>query len=214
MLINLSPNIWSKHQFIFDRNRGLQLRHKSIGAVHFHSSLFISHVWKAIRTKPHHIWGNYKSQRWPRIYSVYETSNALQKYYLAHGCYTSLNSLQHCNMWILALMKAWKAAWMAVPATPLDSDELERRQFWSAKQHTVKHCENTSQDRELEDSQKGYKPSDLWASADAVLHINHAVNRIRWITLPSKMLGALWSFDESVLGEGVLSGEIWLGGFV
>lgn len=131
MLINLIPSTWSKHQFVFDRKGGLQLRHKSIGAVHFHSSLFVSHVWRAIKTKPHHIWGNYKSQRWPRIYSVHETSNTLQKHYLARGCYTSLNSLPHCNMWTSALMKAWQAAWMAVPATPLDSDELERRQFWS-----------------------------------------------------------------------------------
>lgn len=124
--------------------------------------------------------------------------------YLAHGCSTFLNSVQHCNMWVLALVKAWQAAWMAVPATPLDSDVLERRPFWSTNSTKWSTAKNTSQDQELEDSQKRYKPSDLWASA--VLYINHDVNRIRRITLPSKMLGALWSFDESVFGE---KGFLW-----
>lgn len=138
MLLNLNPNIWSKHQFIFDRKGGLQQRPKSIGAVHFHSSLFISHVWKAIRTKAHHIWGNYKSQWWPKVYSVHETSNALQKHYLPCGRSTSLNSLQHCNMWILALVKAWQAAWMAVPAFWLRC--VGEEAVLEHKQHTVKHC--------------------------------------------------------------------------
>lgn len=173
-LISLSPNTWSK--FISDSNAGLQLRHKAIGAVHFHSS---SHIQKAIRTKPHHIWGNYKSQWWPRVHTVHETTVQLPvrcKSIIWH--YTSLNSSQHYNMWILAPMKAWQAAWMAVPAAPLDPDELERRQRWSTNSSTVKPGPRT-----------GGLSNPLISGLLLRLYI-----KTQRITLPSKMLGVLWSF--------------------
>lgn len=180
-LINLSPNLWSRHQFIFDSKGGLQPRHTAIGAVHFHSSLFSSHVWKAIRTKHHHIWGNYKSQWWPRIDTAHETSSMLQKYYLALACCISLNSSQHYNMWILALIKAWQAAWMAVPAVPPDPDELERRQVLECKQHRVK---TQARPRNWRTVKKAANP--LISRLLPMLRINHVVKRTWWLLCQAK----------------------------
>ncbi len=203
-LINLSPNTWSKHQFISDSKGGLQQRHKTVGAVHFHSSSFSSHVRKAIRTKPHRIWGNYKSESWPKIHAAHETSckasNALQKHYLALSCCVSLNSSRHYDMWILALMKAWQAAWMAVPAAPLDPDELEGRQFWSTNSTQLSTAKTQARTKNWRTVKKNTNP--LISELLLMLYINHVVNRTQWITLPTKMLGVLWSFDGSALGGG------------
>lgn len=84
---------------------------------------------------------------------------------------------------------------MAVPAGSSWPRWVGEQTVLEHKQNTVKHCENISQDQELEDSQKSSKLYDLWDSADA---INHVVNRAWWNTLPNRTLGVLWSFDESV----------------
>ncbi len=142
-LLNLIPKTWSKHQFISDSRGGLQLRHTAIGSVHFRSSSsFISYVWRAIWTKPNHIWGNYKSQWWPRILVAHQTNVKL--------------------LWIWTL--CCNMMWLLAPMTGSMNGSLSHTSWprWGGaetvfkhRQHTVKHFKNTNQDRKLENSQEG-----------------------------------------------------------
>lgn len=65
------------------------------------------------------------------------------------------------------------------------------RAVFQYTQLTAKHCENKVQDRDLEDSQQGYKPSDPQAPAHVVYTVSHILNKTRRVSLPKTTLGAL-----------------------